>query len=107
MSTDAMEVLPPAMDAPAPVKELVGLHSPPDSNSALKDGGSDSELSDLEPEPDTEELMGIEPDYISDGGVPVFRPSMEEFADFQRYVSRSNQHPSLGAALRSQRTPQG
>jgi hypothetical protein len=82
MSTDVMAVL-------APENQPVGLHSPPDSNSAPKDNGSDSELSDLEPdpepEPETSEL-NLKPDYYSDGGVPVFRPSMEEFADFQRYM---------------------
>jgi len=82
------------MAVPAPEGEPVGLHSPPDSNSAPKDLGSDSELSDLEPEPDTDELVGIEPEYISDGGVPVFRPSIEEFADFQRYVSRPSTFPT-------------
>jgi jmjN domain len=88
MSTDAMAV-------PAPEGEPVGLHSPPESNSAPKDLGSDSELSDLEPEPDTDELVGIKPEYISDGGVPVFRPSMEEFADFQRYVSWPSISPNF------------
>lgn len=85
------------MAIPAPEKEPAGLHSPPDSNPTLKDDGSDSELSDLEPDPEpepvpapvTNELLDLQPDYYSDGGVPVFKPSMEEFADFQRYMSVS------------------
>lgn len=77
MSADAMAV-PAAQAAPA------GLNSPPDSNSAMKDGGSDSELSDLEPDNDKFEA---EPDHFSDGNVPVFKPTTEEFADFTRYVS--------------------
>jgi jmjN domain len=94
MPTDAMAL-------PAPEREPVGLHSPPDSNSAPKDNASDSELSDLEPDslepepgpepepepaPETNELLDLKPAYYSDGGVPVFRPSMEEFADFQQYM---------------------
>lgn len=77
MSTDAMA-------PPVPEDGQVGLNSPPESNSALRDAGSDSELSDLEPEPDTKPPLVIEPDHISDGGVPVFKPNMEQFADFQR-----------------------
>ena len=77
------------MAEPGPVKaETVetGLQSPPETN--LKDNSSDSELSDLEPEQDSNELHDIKPDHYSpDGSVPVFTPSMEEFKDFQRYVS--------------------
>lgn len=62
----------------------VGLNSPPDSNPAMKDGGSDSELSDIEPESEkNKEPLIIEPVY-TEGGVPVFKPSMDDFKDFER-----------------------
>ncbi|KAH7354891.1 hypothetical protein BKA65DRAFT_230343 [Rhexocercosporidium sp. MPI-PUGE-AT-0058] len=85
MSTDTMAV-PVAQAAP------VGLNSPPDSNSAIKDGGSDSELSDLEPDIELSEKLEVEPDHISSGGVPVFKPTMEEFADFTRYMGAINKY---------------
>jgi hypothetical protein len=66
------------------------LHSPPasnkeDSTSAKHDGAaSDSELSDLE---DIEEDIGeVTPAYYSDGGVPVFEPTMDQFKSFKLYV---------------------
>jgi hypothetical protein len=77
MSTDAMAI-------PVPEGPPVGLHSPPDSNPAMRDGGSDSELSDLEPELSPNAPLEIQPAYTSDGGVPVFKPTMDEFKDFQR-----------------------
>jgi hypothetical protein len=77
MSTDAMAVA-------VPDEGPVGLNSPPDSNPALGDGGSDSELSDLEPEIDNTAPLVIQPSYYSDGGVPVFEPTMDEFSNFQR-----------------------
>ena len=70
MSTDVTAV-------PALQGNPVGLHSPPDSNPAMRDGSSDSELSDLEPETDKSSLLDIKPSYISEGGVPVFKPSMD------------------------------
>ncbi|CZR53919.1 related to DNA damage-responsive transcriptional repressor RPH1 [Phialocephala subalpina] len=83
MSADATAM--PATDTvPA------GLHSPPDSNSARKDGGSDSELSDLEPDHETIDLSNVQPEYISEGNVPVFRPTMEQFKDFQKYLNAVN-----------------
>ncbi|KAI6710200.1 hypothetical protein JHW43_007278 [Diplocarpon mali] len=82
MSTDTAAV-PAAQPAPA------GLNSPPDSMSAIKDSGSDSELSDLEPEV---YALDVEPAYISDGNVPVFQPTMDEFADFTRYMTAINKY---------------
>lgn len=80
------------MATPVPQPAPVGLNSPPDSNSALKDGGSDSELSDLEPDVDITEKLEVEPDHISPGGVPVFKPTMDEFADFTRYMGAINKY---------------
>ncbi len=77
MSTDAMAV-------PVPDAGPVGLNSPPDSNPAMRDGSSDSELSDLEPEPDNNKAPLIIEASYHDGGVPVFKPTMDEFADFPR-----------------------
>jgi len=96
MSTAAIEV---AMPENAPVV-VPGLSSPPDSNNASKhDDGSDSELSEIdepeaeptaeaEPEPQQEpedDIGEVVPFEISDG-VPIFKPTMEQFKDFQKYV---------------------
>lgn len=67
------------------------LHSPPasnkeDSTSLKQDGAaSDSELSDIE-DPG-EDIGEITPSYYSDGGVPVFEPTMDQFKSFKLYVS--------------------
>ena len=88
------------------------LHSPPDSNNAPKSDESDSELSDLEedqfldgapkpveleqpaaepqptsiPDPPVQDDIGeVLPDHWSDG-VPVFKPTMDQFKDFKRFV---------------------
>lgn len=78
MSTEAMAGI-----EPEPIIVPGAGLSPPDSTNAHKDGESDSELSELD-DP-TEELVA-EPSFY-DGTVPVFEPNMEDFQDFQRYVS--------------------
>ncbi|KAI1007892.1 hypothetical protein K3495_g341 [Podosphaera aphanis] len=67
-----------------------GLHSPPDSNTQ-KNVSSDSELSDIEVESDLcfEEDIKIEPSSIIDG-VPVFTPNMEQFKDFEKFITAVN-----------------
>lgn len=69
-----------------------GLHSPPESHKAKLD--SDSELSDL----DEDDLIDVEPDHYADEGrVPVFKPTMEAFKDFTKFVraSMSNRQISV------------
>lgn len=101
-----------AVAAPAAAKPT-GLHSPPDSNNAMKLDGSDSELSDLDdaladlqpdgppiiphlappadlpaepqPNPDDDDIGPVLPAEWS-GSVPVFRPTMVQFRDFKRFV---------------------
>ncbi|KAI8634498.1 hypothetical protein F5Y19DRAFT_413682 [Xylariaceae sp. FL1651] len=85
----------------------IGLHSPPDSNSAMKlDGSDDSELSDVEDptfEPDQEppvytqtsaqqdaqdeDIGEVTPDHWS-GTVPVFKPDMHQFKDFKKFMEK-------------------
>lgn len=95
------------------------LHSPPDSNNAIKTDASDSELSELEDEPaldgphpmlsasadadpdaeppkpdaqvddqvddDQDDIGEVLPDHWS-GTVPVFKPTMDQFKDFKKFV---------------------
>lgn len=115
MSTEALGAAPVAAPPPAqdtfagdaqakdeiecaPRPQPTFLHSPPDSNNATKSDASDSELSDLEdepvlgdaplpgPQPEVEDDIGeVLPDHWS-GAVPVFKPSMDQFKDFKRFV---------------------
>ncbi|KAH6885771.1 hypothetical protein B0T10DRAFT_491569 [Thelonectria olida] len=78
------------------------LHSPPDSNNNLKSDVSDSELSDLDEEPilsdapmpappsengqnDKDDIGEVLPDHWS-GSVPIFKPTMDQFKDFKRFM---------------------
>ncbi|KAL7926478.1 hypothetical protein ACQKWADRAFT_280422 [Trichoderma austrokoningii] len=113
MSTDGLV---PASSEPLPVDDQIEcakaplqsafLHSPPDSNDAGKSEASDSELSDLEDEPPLEDapmlppdlaaeeddIGDIEPDHWSSGNVPVFKPTMEQFKDFKRFMTKVDKY---------------
>ncbi|KAI3323976.1 hypothetical protein HD806DRAFT_496114 [Xylariaceae sp. AK1471] len=87
----------------------IGLHSPPDSNNAMKlDSSDDSELSDVEdptlepdqvplfyteptaqqaPEKEDEDIGEVTPDHWS-GTVPVFKPNMHQFKDFKKFMQK-------------------
>ncbi|KAL8397111.1 hypothetical protein RB594_003994 [Gaeumannomyces avenae] len=107
-SADTIAVVAPAAAKPT------GLHSPPDSNNAMKLDGSDSELSDLDdtladlqpddapippphapeadapaepqPNPEDDDIGPVLPAEWS-GTVPVFRPTMVQFRDFKRFMA--------------------
>ncbi|KAI0099297.1 hypothetical protein GGR51DRAFT_535561 [Nemania sp. FL0031] len=96
---------------PALSPKPIGLHSPPDSNNAMKLDGSDSELSDVEdptldpdqlpflhtestttaaqpiPEVEDEDIGEVTPDHWS-GTVPVFKPDMHQFKDFKKFMEK-------------------
>ncbi|OAA52874.1 jumonji family transcription factor [Cordyceps fumosorosea ARSEF 2679] len=84
------------------------LHSPPDSSNAVKSDASDSELSELDDEPpvdaappgldasaevppaaedDQDDIGDVVPDHWS-GTVPVFKPTMEQFKDFKKFMKK-------------------
>lgn len=51
----------------------------------------DSELSDLDL--DDDDLEDIEPDhYWDDGRVPVFKPTMEQFKSFKKFVDKIDKY---------------
>ncbi|KAI6248845.1 DNA damage-responsive transcriptional repressor RPH1 [Erysiphe necator] len=67
-----------------------GLHSPPESN-FQKYCESDSELSDVEEKMKStiESHIKIKPSNFRDG-VPVFTPTMDQFYDFEKFISAVN-----------------
>ncbi|KAI0401506.1 hypothetical protein F4802DRAFT_424391 [Xylaria palmicola] len=103
---------------PHPSPKPTGLHSPPDSNNAMKlDSSDDSELSDVEdPTLDPDQLSfffhpestpplqpatepGTQPtpededigEVVPDhwsGTVPVFKPGMHQFKDFKKFMEK-------------------
>lgn len=57
-----------------------------------KKENEDSELSDLDLD-DEEELEEILPDhYWDDGRIPVFKPTMEQFRSFKKFVERIDKY---------------
>ncbi|CAG8111009.1 unnamed protein product [Penicillium salamii] len=88
--------------------------TPPHSANGKKEApeGVPAELSDLELDPqsapapeeihikreeeldeDMEDIEDIEPDhYYGDGGIPVFKPTMDQFRDFQAFIKKIDKY---------------
>ncbi|KAI9725443.1 MAG: hypothetical protein M1828_003114 [Chrysothrix sp. TS-e1954] len=65
--------------------------TPPTSEEGNK-GDPTSDLSDLELDDDEDEA-DIEPDhYYGDGKVPVFKPTMDQFRSFPKFIKRIDKH---------------
>ena len=67
--------------------------TPPTSeefNHEVKVENEDSDLSDLEMSDDEEE---VEPDhYWDDGKIPVFKPTMDQFRSFKKYIKKIDKY---------------
>jgi len=78
-----------------PVAKPANALTPPTSEEMNNDEtakeGDDSELSDLDLDDEDEE--DIEPDHYWDGGkIPVFKPTMDQFRDFKRFIDKINKY---------------
>ncbi|KAJ4306797.1 hypothetical protein N0V88_000164 [Collariella sp. IMI 366227] len=100
MSTHAIGApAPTAMhaDGAAAGPKPAGLHSPPESNNAMDVEASDSELSDLDEVackldgPEVDDIGEVLPADWS-GNVPIFKPTMEQFKDFKRFMEKVDKY---------------
>lgn len=76
-----------------PVAKPANALTPPTSeemnNEETKEEHEDSELSELDLDDEDEEE--IEPDhYWDDGKIPVFKPTMEQFRSFKKFIDKIN-----------------
>lgn len=77
-----------------PVAKPANALTPPNSeemNHEQEKDSEDSELSELELDDDEDEE--IEPDHYWDGGkIPVFKPTMDQFRDFQKFINKIDKY---------------
>lgn len=58
-----------------------------------KKDSDDSELSDLELDDEDNDMEDVEPDHYWEGGkIPVFKPTMEQFGNFKKYISKIDKY---------------
>lgn len=71
------------------------LTPPTSEDHERQQDGDESELSDLDLDDEVEEDE-IEPDHYWDGEnggrIPVFKPTMAQFADFQKFIGQIDKH---------------
>ncbi len=96
---DTMETSTGLSLKPHPTVEAAAKHvsalTPPTSeemnHEETKKEHDDSELSDLDL--DDDELSDIEPDhYWDDGRVPVFKPTVDQFRSFKKFIDRIDKY---------------
>ncbi|KAF2744315.1 hypothetical protein M011DRAFT_460883 [Sporormia fimetaria CBS 119925] len=94
MDTEAAPAVVPSVETP-PAKEehndAAPALTPPTSEDLEKRAERmSSELSELDSSDDEEE---IEPDHYFEGGkVPVFKPTMDQFRDFKKFINKIDKH---------------
>lgn len=82
----------PSIEASAkPASALTPPTSEEMNHDEAKKEHDDSELSDLDLDDEDEE--DIEPDHYWDGGkIPVFKPTMEQFKSFKKFVEKIDKY---------------
>ena len=72
-------------------EEPIAILTPPASEEFEKLRVYSSDLSDMEVE--EEQMADIEPAYYYEGGkIPVFEPTMDQFKDFKRFISKIDKY---------------
>lgn len=87
------QVKPTTERADQPTAALTPPTSDGEMNENQQKENEDSELSDLEFEDEDEEIF---PDHYWDeangGKIPVFKPTMEQFRDFQKFIDKIDKY---------------
>ena len=79
--------------APKPANALTPPTSEEMNVDERKQEHEESDLSDLDMDEEEEDDEEIEPDHYSDGGkIPVFKPTMDQFRDFKRFIEKVNKY---------------
>lgn len=101
MATPAATAFPDMYDAKPSIEsqgKATGALTPPtseemNSDEVAKKESDDSELSDLDLDDEEDDDEDIEPDHYWDGGrVPVFKPTMDQFRSFKRFMRKIDKY---------------
>ena len=91
VSPELLSVKPTTETVAKPPNALTPPTSEEMNHDEKKKEHEDSELSDLDLDEDDEEE--IEPDhYWDDGKIPVFKPTMEQFRSFKKFVEKIDRY---------------
>ncbi|KAK3072469.1 hypothetical protein LTR53_006755 [Teratosphaeriaceae sp. CCFEE 6253] len=91
LSPEAAAVKASTERAPKPADALTPPTSEEMNTDERKQEHEESDLSDLDL--DDEDDEDIEPDHYWDGGkIPVFKPTMDQFRDFKRFIEKVNKY---------------